>query len=52
MSDFYTENSYVTKEEFINMLEGLRFERVKNCDIELITGFDEGTPRGFKIDLI
>ena len=52
MSGFYTENSYMTKEEFISMLNGLRFERVKNADIELITGFEDDTPRGFKINLI
>ena len=34
------------------MLVGLRFERVNHATIDLITGFDEGTPRGFKIDLI
>lgn len=49
--NYFTENSYMTKEEFINMLQGLRFERVKNADIDLITGFDD-TPRGFKINLI
>ena len=52
MSDFYIENSYITKEEFINMLQGLRFERVKHAEFDLITGFDEGTPRGYKIDLV
>lgn len=52
MSSYYTENSYMTKEEFINMLQGLRFERVKNADIDLITGFEDDTPRGFKINLI
>lgn len=50
--NYFTENSYMTKEEFINMLQGLRFERVKNANIEVITGFDDDTPRGYKIDLI
>lgn len=31
-------NSYLTKEEFINMLKLIDFKAVKNCDIELITG--------------
>ena len=50
--NYFTENSYMTKEEFINMITGLRFERVKNANLEVITGFDDDTPRGYKIDLI
>lgn len=52
MSNFYTENSYMTKEEFINMLQGLRFERVKTADIELITGFEDDSTRGFKMVIV
>ena len=32
-------NSYLTKEEFINILNSIEFESIKQCRIELITGF-------------
>lgn len=32
-------NSYMTKEEFINMLQNLNFTHIENYDIEVITGF-------------
>lgn len=32
-------NSYMTKEEFISMIDKLKFKCVKVCELELITGF-------------
>lgn len=32
-------NSYMTKDELINMIKELRFERVKNLHMDLITGY-------------
>lgn len=32
--------SYMTKEEFIKMIESLRFTHIKEYDIDLITGFE------------
>lgn len=36
---FEVEKSYLTKEEFINMLNNIDFDNVKECSLELITGF-------------
>ncbi|MDD7757757.1 MAG: hypothetical protein PUJ51_25205 [Clostridiales bacterium] len=36
---FEIEKSYLTKEEFINMLNNIDFVRVERCDLNLITGF-------------
>ena len=36
---FEIEKSYITKEEFINMISNIDFERVKRCELSLITGF-------------
>lgn len=32
-------NSYMTKEEFITMINNLDFKCIKSCDLELITSF-------------
>lgn len=32
-------NSYLTKEEFITLLENINFTHVKNIHVDLITGF-------------
>lgn len=43
-------NSYMTKDELINMIKELRFERVKNLHMDLITGYllkmDPDNPKG------
>lgn len=31
-------NSYLTKEEFIELLKLIDFKAIRNCDIDLITG--------------
>ena len=36
---FEIEKSYLTKEEFINMINSINFERIKECDLKLITGY-------------
>ena len=36
---FEIEKSYLTKEEFINMLNNIDFVRVESCDLKLITSF-------------
>lgn len=36
---FEIEKSYMSKEEFINLLLSIDFERIKECSLELITGF-------------
>ena len=36
---FEIAKSYLTKEEFINLLNSIEFESIKECRIELITGF-------------
>ena len=36
---FEIEKSYLTKEEFINMLNNIDFVRVERCDLKLITSF-------------
>ena len=33
------EKSYLTKEEFINILNNIDFLSVKCCDLQIITGF-------------
>ena len=48
-------DSYMTKEEFVNFINSLRFTHVKEYDIDLITGFEydakenETRPRGYNI---
>lgn len=36
---FEIAKSYLTKEEFINILNSIDFESIKECRLELITGF-------------
>lgn len=36
---FEIEKSYITKEEFIDMISNIDFKRVKTCELSLITGF-------------
>lgn len=36
---FEMEKSYITKEEFLNILNSIEFESIKYCRIELVTGF-------------
>lgn len=36
---FEIEKSYMSKEELINLLQSIDFERIKECSLELITGF-------------
>lgn len=48
-------DSYMTKEEFINLMNNLKFTHIKEYDIDLITGFEynaeknETYPRGYEI---
>lgn len=37
--NFEIEKSYLTKEEFTNMLNFIDFISIKECHIEMITGF-------------
>lgn len=39
MNDLEIKNSYVTKDDFINFITGLKFTHVKEVDLEFITGF-------------
>ena len=47
--------SFMTKEEFVNMISNLNFTHIKEYDIDLITGFEynaeknETKPRGYCI---
>lgn len=34
-----TRNSYITKEEFIEIISKLEFDRIKNVNIDFITGY-------------
>lgn len=51
------EDTYLTKDEFINMISGLNFSHIKNAEIEFITAFEDNyeekttIPRGFKINI-
>ena len=48
-------DSYMTKQDFINMINNMKFTHIKNFDIELITGFEYNAkdnktlPRGYNI---
>lgn len=36
---FEIEKSYITKEEFINIINNIEFIAIKKCDLDLVTGF-------------
>ena len=50
-------NSYITKEDFLKMMETLKFTHIEYANIQLITGYlydakDDSIKRlGFKIEL-
>ena len=48
-------DSYMTKQDFINMINNMKFTHIKEYDIDLITGFEynveenKTNPRGYNI---
>lgn len=48
-------DSYMSKQEFINLINNMKFTHIKNFDIDFITGFEYDTkdnktlPRGYNI---
>ncbi len=56
-NSYQTINSYMKKEEFITMLQNIRFDYVEQADIYFITGFvyndekDELHKRGYRIEI-
>lgn len=50
------DSSYMSKSDFIEMISKLNFEKIEECSIDVVTGYqtrpDQDSPSGFRVSRI